>query len=61
MAGALDAVELTAERRRPPSFLSAGQQQRLAVAGALAVHGRCLAFDEGTAMLDPPSRKPFSS
>ena len=54
---ALEAVGLLAERRRPPHFLSAGQQQRLAVAGALAMRSRCVAFDEATAMLDPPARE----
>ncbi|MEI6386197.1 MAG: energy-coupling factor transporter ATPase [Spirochaetota bacterium] len=53
---ALAVVGLSAERRSPPHFLSAGQQQRLAVAGALAMRPRCIAFDEATAMLDPPSR-----
>jgi energy-coupling factor transport system ATP-binding protein len=58
---ALEAVGLVDERRRPPHFLSAGQQQRLAVAGAIAMKGRCLAFDEATAMLDPPSREAILS
>ncbi len=54
---ALAVVGLEAERKSPPHFLSAGQQQRLAVAGALAMRPRCIAFDEATAMLDPPSRQ----
>jgi len=58
---ALEAVGLAEERRRPPHFLSAGQQQRLAVAGALAMKSRCVAFDEATAMLDPPSREAILS
>jgi len=53
----LAAAGLESERKRPPHFLSAGQQQRLAVAGALAMRGSCLAFDEATAMLDPASRE----
>jgi len=53
---ALVAVGLEDERRRPPHFLSAGQQQRLAVAGALAMESRFIAFDEATAMLDPQAR-----
>ncbi|HUX36461.1 MAG TPA: energy-coupling factor transporter ATPase [Rectinemataceae bacterium] len=53
---ALAIVGLEAERKSPPHFLSAGQQQRLAVAGALAMQPRAIAFDEATAMLDPPSR-----
>ena len=53
---ALDAVGLGAERDRASHFLSAGQQQRLAVAGVLAMDVRCVAFDEATAMLDPEAR-----
>jgi energy-coupling factor transport system ATP-binding protein len=54
---ALGAVGLLEERRRPVRNLSAGQQQRLALAGALAMEPRCVCFDEATAMLDPPSRE----
>lgn len=54
---AIAAVGLGGERRRPTHFLSAGQQQRLAVAGALAMDARCIAFDEATAMLDPAARE----
>jgi len=53
---ALRRVGLEEERRRPTGFLSAGQQQRLAVAGALAMKPRCVAFDEATSMLDPAAR-----
>ena len=53
---ALAAVGLGAERERASHFLSAGQQQRLAVAGVLAMDIRCVAFDEATAMLDPEAR-----
>jgi len=54
---ALAAVGLEGERFRPSRFLSAGQQQRLAVAGALATDASCIAFDEATAMLDPEARE----
>ena len=53
---ALAAAGLSEERRRPTHSLSAGQQQRLAIAGALAMRPACVAFDEATSMLDPPSR-----
>ena len=38
-------------------MLSPGQQQRLAIAGALAMRPRCLVLDEATAMLDPQGRR----
>ncbi len=53
---ALRAVGLESERFRHPQFLSAGQQQRLAVAGAIAMRSSIFAFDEATAMLDPRGR-----
>jgi energy-coupling factor transporter ATP-binding protein EcfA2 len=53
----LAAVGLEGVKRRPTHSLSAGQQQRLAVAGALATDARCVAFDEATAMLDPAARE----
>ncbi|MDP3177575.1 MAG: ATP-binding cassette domain-containing protein, partial [Spirochaetaceae bacterium] len=54
---ALRAVGLLSERKRPCVFLSAGQQQRLALAGALAMRPGCIAFDEATSMLDPAGRR----
>lgn len=53
---ALAAVGLLAERARSPRFLSVGQQQRLAVAGAIAMEPRIVAFDEATSMIDPMGR-----
>lgn len=60
MVGRVEAVlaelGLWDERARPTRFLSAGQQQRLAVAGALVLKPRHLAFDEATSMIDPSGR-----
>lgn len=54
---ALQAVSLWQERDRPPHMLSAGQMQRLALAGILAMRPACIIFDEATAMLDPAGRR----
>lgn len=44
-------------RQRPSYLLSAGQTQRLALAGVLAIRPRCVIFDEATSMLDPLGRE----
>lgn len=54
---ALERVGLWELRHSSPRFLSSGQQQRLAVAGALAMAPACLVFDEATAMIDPAGRE----
>ncbi|MFN2109364.1 MAG: energy-coupling factor transporter ATPase, partial [Anaerolineae bacterium] len=54
---ALETVGLSKMRMRPPHQLSAGQQQRVALAGVLAMRPRCIVFDEATAMLDPAGRR----
>ncbi len=54
---ALERVGMWEARHRPPHLLSAGQQQRVAIAGALAMNPRCLVLDEATAMLDPRGRR----
>lgn len=56
---ALMTVGLENESTRPPHLLSGGQKQKLAIAGILAMHPRCLILDESTAMLDPVSRQEF--
>jgi energy-coupling factor transporter ATPase len=54
---ALETVRMWELRHRPPHLLSVGQQQRTAIAGALALRPRCLVLDEATAMLDPAGRR----
>jgi energy-coupling factor transport system ATP-binding protein len=52
----LKTVEMYDQRMRPPHLLSAGQMQRVALAGVLAMQPECVIFDESTAMLDPRGR-----
>jgi energy-coupling factor transporter ATP-binding protein EcfA2 len=54
---ALERVGLSEYRQCPPHMLSAGQMQRLALAGVLAINPKCIIFDEATTMLDPIGRK----
>jgi energy-coupling factor transporter ATPase len=54
---ALETVGMWVLRARPPSQLSAGQKQRLAIAGALAVQPQALVLDEATSMLDPAGQR----
>lgn len=54
---ALKIVNMGENRRRQPHLLSAGQMQRVALAGVLAMQPRCIIFDETTAMLDPAGRR----
>lgn len=56
VASALDTVEMSQYKNRPPHLLSAGQMQRVALAGVLAMQPDCIIFDESTAMLDPRGR-----
>ncbi len=54
---ALETVGMWDLRARPPHRLSAGQKQRVAIAGALALRPRALILDEATSMLDPAGRR----
>lgn len=52
----LTMVKMENKKDRPPHLLSAGQKQRVALAGVLAMQPECVIFDESTAMLDPRGR-----
>ena len=53
---ALAVVNMQEHRFRQSHLLSAGQMQRVALAGVLAMQPRCIILDEATAMLDPKGR-----
>lgn len=58
---ALAVVGMDAFKRRQTHLLSAGQLQRVALAGVLAMQPRAIIFDEATAMLDPAGRRDVMS
>jgi energy-coupling factor transporter ATPase len=54
---ALDVVGMWDDRGRPPHLLSAGQKQRVAIAGVIAMRPAAIVLDEATSMLDPRGRE----
>lgn len=54
---ALDVVDMQAERLRAPHLLSAGQKQRVAIAGVIAMKPKVIVLDEATSYLDPVGRQ----
>jgi energy-coupling factor transport system ATP-binding protein len=50
--GALSAVDMNEYRDADPTHMSGGQQQRIAIAGTLAMNPNMIVLDEPTAMLD---------
>lgn len=54
---ALSEIGILDLRERAPHMLSGGQKQKVAIAGVLAMHPKCIILDESTSMLDPVGRK----
>lgn len=54
---ALEIVDMLSFRNRAPHLLSAGQKQRVAIAGVMAMKPECLVLDESTTLLDPAGRQ----
>lgn len=56
IVASLRAVGMTAARAADPTVMSGGQQQRIAIAGTMAMDPAMVVFDEPTAMLDTEAR-----
>ncbi|MCR4596464.1 MAG: energy-coupling factor transporter ATPase [Lachnospiraceae bacterium] len=53
----LKMMQMLEYSKHSPNKLSGGQKQRVSIAGVLAMHPKCIIFDEATAMLDPHGRR----
>lgn len=54
---ALETVEMTKVKDRPPYHLSGGEKRRIAIASVLSMSPNVLAMDEPSSDLDPKSRR----
>ena len=61
ISGSLDAVDMIDYRASNPTRMSGGQQQRIAIAGMLAMDSDVLVLDEPSAGLDPQGREELLS
>lgn len=56
---ALECMNLTEMRERPPHYLSGGEKKRVCIADIVAMESEVLLFDEPTASLDPMNEMIF--
>lgn len=56
---ALECMNLTEMRERPPHYLSGGEKKRVCIADIVAMESEVLLFDEPTASLDPMNETIF--
>ncbi|MFX1318618.1 MAG: energy-coupling factor ABC transporter ATP-binding protein [Promethearchaeota archaeon] len=57
---ALNVVDLSHLKEKPPHHLSVGEKKRAAIASVLAMRPQILVFDEPTAHMDPRTRNEFA-
>ena len=53
----LKMMQMLEYSKHSPNKLSGGQKQRVSIAGVLAMHPKCIIFDEPAAMRDPHGRR----